>query len=343
MLIKVLHIYPQSDSMIAQYVNLLKEDKSIEMTACDDPKQIRQRCKEFKPSILHLHGCKAHELNKVALWAKGQGIRIVLTPHGQLESWEPASQSLVSSNIQKLIDHAYAIIVRGPIEAEELKKQGWDSRIETVYNPIITRSTTISMLQETHRRIYEQVMLSNVRELMEENTRTAMRSLLKVGITYDERWAKPFDPVAVDWNLMLIYAEQEGVTHFIERGMVNMGINIPRRSLQSSYMPNDYKKPESIVGKSIIEMVREIRHLAENNELSLLPLVELDQALRHDDVEDDMLLQQLKAEKLDTFFSALLQILKEQSDFDEGFMPCPPTDGAEAQRIRDKIEKHLEI
>jgi len=56
-----------------------------------------------------------------------------------------------------------------------------------------------------------------------------------------------------------------------------------------------------------------------------------------------VLMQQLKSERLDSFFSALLQILKEQSDFDEGFMPCAPTNGAEAKRIREKIEKHLEI
>lgn len=343
MSIKVLHIYPQSDSMIAQYVNLLKKDKSMEMMACDAPKQVQQCCKEFSPNILHLHGCNANELTKAALWARSQGIRIVVTPHGQLESWEPALQKLMNSNIQTLVGHAYAMIARGPIEAEELKKQGWNSRIETVYNPIVTRSTTIEKLQEAHRRIYEQVMISNVFELMDENTRAAMRSLLKVGITHDERWAKPFDKASVDWNLMLIYAEQEGVTPYLERGMVNMGISIPRRSLLSSYLPNDYKKPASVAGKPIIEMVREIRQKAEAGELSLLPLLELDQALRHDDVEDDVLMQQLKSERLDSFFSALLQILKEQSDFDEGFMPCAPTNGAEVKRIREKIEKHLEI
>lgn len=329
--------------MIAQYVNMLKEDNGIDMTVCDEPKQIQLRCKEFCPNIIHLHGCNAPELTKAALWAKSQGIRVVVTPHGQLEPWEQASQTLINSNIQPLISHAYAIIVRSPIEAEELKKQGWNSRIETVYSPIVTRSTTVERLQKTHRRIYNQVMTSNVLELMDKNTRTAMRTLLKVGITGDERWAERFETAPVNWKLLLIYAEQEGVTPFIERGMVNMGIPIPERQSAINYLPNEYKKPVSIAGKPIIEMVKKIRHDCDANELALLPLVELDQALRHDDVEDDILMQQLKSENLDRFFSALLLILNEQSDFDEGFMPCSPTEGAEAERIRTRIKKHLEI
>lgn len=328
--------------MIAQYVNILKEDNGIDMTVCDEPKQIQLRCKEFGPNIIHLHGCNA-ELTKSALWAKSQGIRVVITPHGQLEPWEQASQILLNSNIQTLICHAYAIIVRSPIEAEELKKQGWNSRIETVYNPIVTRSTTIEKLQEAHRRIYNQVMTSNVLELMDKNTRTAMRTLLKVGITGDEQWAKRFETAPINWDLLLIYAELEGVTPFIERGMVNMGIPIPERQPTINYLPNEYKKPVSIAGKPIIEMLKKIRHDCDANGLALLPLVELDQALRHDDVEDDILMQQLKSENLDRFFSALLLILNEQSDFDEGFMPCPPTEGAEAERIRTRIKKHLEI
>lgn len=343
MSIKVLHIYPPSDSMIAQYVNLLKEDKSIEMMVCDEPKQIQQRCQEFCPNIIHLHGCNAPSFTKAALWAKSQGFRIVVTPHGQLEPWEPVSQKTDNMGLSTLISHAYTVIVRSPMEAEELRKQGWNSRIETVYNPIVTRATTIDKMQEDHRRIYEQVMASNVLELMNKEMKSALRTLIKVGITDDERWGKPFDPNLINWNLILIYAELEGITSYVERGMMNMGISIQKKNLTPQYLPNDYKKPESIAGKPIVEMVRLIHHDCQMNELALLPLVELEQALRYDDVEDDVLMQQLKNEKLDSFFSALMQILKEQSDFDEGFMPCLPTDSAVTERIRDRIKRHLEI
>jgi hypothetical protein len=343
MSIKVLHIYPSTDSMIAQYVSLLKEDKSVEMMVCDEPKQIQQHCKDFGPHILHLHGCNAPSFTKAALWARSQGIRIVVTPHGQLEPWDSSSQNMVNTNLPTLISHAYAMIARSPIEAEELRKQGWNSRLETVYNPIVTRSTTITKMQEAHRRIYEQVMSSNVLELIDEKTKSATRTLIKVGITDDNRWGNTFDPNPINWNIILIYAKLEGITSYIERGMTNMGISIQESNLKSQYLPDGYTKPESIAGKPIIEMVREIRDNYEANELALLPLIELDRALRYDDVEDDVLMQQLKSEKLDSFFSALMQILKEQSDFDEGFMPCPPTNGAETERIRDRIKKHLEI
>lgn len=339
---KVLHIYPQNNSMIAQYVSMLQEDGSLEVKAIDDAKQLQQLCQEWQPSIVHQHG-SSPEITRATQKARTQGVRIVVTPHGQLEPWETSGKIRINNMLEPLVSHAYAVIARGPMEAEELRKLDWNTRIEMVMNPIVTRSTTPAQLNEAHQRIYQQVMDSNVLELMDEPTQTALRTLLKAGITEDERWVAPFDAEATNWRLLFIYAEHEGISSYIERGMLAMGMTVPLKTVTSSYLPNHFQRPVTQSGKSVIELIRSIQQFTDANRLSLLSLAELDLALRRDDVEDDVLIQQLKSEKLLEFFKALLPVLHQQTGLDEGFMPCEPAENSETDRIRNCIKKHLEI
>lgn len=339
---RVVHIYHSGDTMLAQYVSMLTDDTSVEACSTDNPKALMQMCKERRPDLIHQHGCSWPDITNAVLWAGRQGIRIVHTPHGQLTSVREHDR-IHTQKLQKLMRHAYALIARSGIEAEALEKTGWTSRIEMVHNPIITRSTTVSQLIESHHRIYQQVIDSNVLELMDDATRNAIRVLLKAGITGDERWVEAFDPQTINWRQLNIYARLEGITPIIERGLQAMGINAPEKVSALSYLPNNYKKPQSIAGKPILEQLRYIRECLKTNQLALLSLAELDMALRCDDIEDNVLMQQLRAERLDSFFAALLMVLSEQTGLDEGFMPCEPIDDNVTKNIRNNIKNHLKI
>lgn len=340
---RVLHTYSPKSSMIAQYIGLFMEDKRFDVDSSDDAKTIKQRCMQFQPDIIHQHGCDAPEVTKASLWARQQGIRIVVTPHGQLESWETVGKMWRKTQLEALVSAAYTVIARSSFEEKELHLLGWNHRVEVIRNPIVTRTVNIEQLLEAHSKVYQQVMDSNVLELMDEPTQAALKTLIKAGITGDERWVQPFDPAEVNWRLLLIYAQHEGITDYVERGMLTMRLPDAPHPAANSYLPPHYKVPETMAGKSVADIVRHIRLSSEKNQLSLLSIVELDQALRRDDVDDNLLMQQLKSERLDTFFAALLQVLNEQTGLDEGFMPCQPAKGQEVERIRDSIKKFLEI
>lgn len=342
---KVLHIYPPKSPSIVQYVSMLVGNDEALQT--DDPKALRQLCTEQHPVIVHQHGCLNEDITNACLWARLQGIRIVLTPHGQLQPWEidgaKTTKSLYLRKLQQLVSHAYTIIARSPMEAENLRKLNWNTRIETVANPIITRTTTTDNLVNSHQIIYRQVMDSNVLELMDTNTRNALRTLIKAAITQDERWVKPFESSSVNWHHLLIYAHQEGIASYVQQGLFVLRINIPAIESSPIYLPTLYKKPKPMGTIPLVDIINNIYELFQQHQLSLLPLVELNQALRRDDVEDDILMQQLSAEKLDVFLQAILPVVQEQTGLDEGFMPCQPTENSITRQIREQIAKHLEI
>ncbi len=339
----IIHLYPPHIPELAQYVSILTELSGVQCEAIDEVKTFLSKCDEDRPDIVHLHGCRQVEYVKAALAARQKGIRIVLSPHGQLESWELKERVRLPNGLREMVSHAYCVVVRSSIEAEEFKKLTWNTRVETIRNPILTRTINPEICLEQHRKVYQQVIDSYVLEKLSDHSLNALKTLLKVGITGDRRWGEPFDTTTVEWHELLIYAQQEGITSYIKTGCLLMGIDYPEKAVAPSYLPDQYVSPTSMKGKTVPEMVYDIQQLTAEGHLSLLALAELDQALRKENVEDDVVMEQLRNEELDRFFAALLTVLSEQTGLTEGFMPCSPIENNETKQIRTTIQKHLEI
>ena len=86
---KILHVYPKTDEMVAQHVTLLMEgmQHSAELQAVSNLADFKTVCKSFEPDIVHCHGCWQYGIVNAGNFARKQGARIVLSPHGQLEPW----------------------------------------------------------------------------------------------------------------------------------------------------------------------------------------------------------------------------------------------------------------
>ncbi len=339
----IIHLYPSHVSELAQYVSNLTSSLGSDCEATDEVKIFMQRCEQHRPDIVHLHDCQHADYIRAALTARQKGARIVLTPHGHLESWELDDLMKQPSGLQQLVTHAYCLIARSSIEAEELRKLGWNSRIEIIRNPILTKTTSLKSCVQQHLRVYRQVMDSYVLEKLSADSLHALRTLLRVALNDDSRWGEPFDAAAVEWHYLLIYAQQEGILHLLEKGAQLMGIPLPEKTAAPSYLPDGYRKPTSLAGKSIPDMVAAIRRQVGEGQLALLSLAELHQALHREEVEDDRVMELLQGARLSTFFAALLPVMNEQTGLTEGFMPCQPVDNNETKQIRTTIQKHLEI
>lgn len=347
----ILHIYPKDDAQLAQYVSLIvhSDHHAMENIAIDDAKEFKHLCEQHKPHIIHQHGCWQADIISTVAWARGKGIRIVTSLHGQLQSWETEARRLKKAfwGQRQNIQHSYALIARSPMEVQALSQLGWNDRIELIANPLITRTTTSNEMLQKLNDVYDKVLRSNVLELMSPSTTHLFRQLVKAGITGDARWLDqkveiPEDP---HWEQIYLYARYEGMENYIRKGIKVLDLNAPNddESLSRAYLPNNYSVPKPQQGKTALELIRLAHYFYTKKRLPLLLLAEIDDMLRHQTVDEEFLITELEGYKMVSFTASLMQVMKEQTGLDEGFMPCAPVDNKDTEKIRRIIAQNLLI
>ena len=330
---KILHLYPADNQLIVDHVAMLR-NKEESFTG--------------RPDIVHVHGCWRYSIVKQALRLYREGARIVLSPHGELEPWIVAERRLTEKMCKtllwqrRLVEKSYVQIVHGPMEEKALKELNWNPRIEIIRNAVITNSITPeSMLKQTND-VYRKVLDSNTIELMADESRLLLSLLLKAGITKAPQWVTDTIPTIPDseWRKLLIYAHYEQVLATVDRGISVLSLHPPYPDLNSikSYLPTSYAMPK-VESIDVIGIVSEMHH----GPLTLRQFVELDRALRQDDINDEDLSDRLMDKGLYSYFQRLLQILREQTGLDEGFLPVLPINDKRTARLRRQLMEHLRI
>ena len=330
---KTLHLYPADDPLIAAHVALLQEG--------EEPFS-------GQPDIVHVHGCWRYNIVRQAMRAHRQGARIVMTPHNGLSPWivserrmtEKLSKTLLWQ--RRMVESAYVIIAQGPMESEALTQLGWNPRIETIRNAVVTNSITPEATRRHTLEVYRKVLDSNTIELMSDDSRRLMTMLLKAGITGDRRWVAGEAPdiSETEWRRLLVYADHENVRTVIDRGTHVMGLRAPyiETAQIKSYLPTDYQLPK-VDNHTVEGIVSEMHH----GPLTLRQIVELDRALRRPDADDERMVDELTEKRLIRYFRHVLQLLKEVTLLDEGFMPADAIDDKHTEKLRRQLLAHLRI
>lgn len=328
---KVQHLYPIDNKLIAQHVKMLGN-----------------AINNAVPDIVHVHGCWDYTVVKQALKAHRQGSRIVFSPHGGLEPWIIAerrlSEKLCKSLLwqRKLVENSYVVIAHGKMETEAIEQLGWNPRKELILNAVITSTITPEAMAQQTKDVYSKVMDSNTIELMSNKSRKLMTMLLKAGITGDKRWVNGEPPVVdeTEWRRILIYANHENIRTTLDAGLhvLNVHHDYIETNNIKTYLPTNYKKPK-VSAYDVAGIVTEMNH----NSLTMRHFVELDRALRKPDVDDEWLINTFNESHLTHHFRRLLQVLSEVTFLDEGFMPLKPLDDKITQKIRNQLYNHLRI
>ena len=357
---KVLHVYPKSDSLIERHVTLLAEGmrQSAEVKVADNVVTFKKFFREMEPDIVHCHGCWQFFLARAVSYAIRHQARVVLTPHGQLEPWVIKRQS-VQENISKTllwqrrtVEHAYAVILLGKFEHENFRKLGWNQRTEQIHNAVITNAITQAEMCTQTFAVYQKVMDSNTLEQMDEESLRALAIIIKVGIMGDRRWVKDnhIDDAHIDWRRLLIYAEHEHISNYVDYGISTLGLSTPSIDVSriAAYFPDHYECPKTLKevvgdydGNETDYLVRIIRQI--NKQPLLLHLIELTRELYRDNVNDELLIEKLEDKNLLTYAARLMQVLSEQTLLDEGYMPLDPKDDRQTEHIRRMLTNHLKI
>ena len=358
---KILHIYPKSDNMMARHVNILMEGlrHSADVQATSSLTEFKTIIRQMQPDIVHCHGCWQYAIANAASIARKQGTRVVLSPHGLLEPWVLEEKSLQEKLHKTLlwqrrsVEQAYVLIAFGKMEQKYLQELKWNPRIEIILNSVTTNSISSQEMCSQTFAIYQKVLDSNVLELMDESTQQLLAAILKASITGDTRWVTQWSQEAMTplcWRQLLIYAEHENIRNYVDYGINILGLNAPALDTEkiAAYYPENYQRPKplkEIVGEYkgnetdyIVRMIRQIQ-----KQPLLLHLIELTRELYRDSVDDDQLQQSLEEKGILKYASRLMQVLHEQTLLDEGFMPLSPTDDRGTRQIRDLITNHLTI
>lgn len=360
---KVLHLYPKSDSLIERYVACLLQGmrQSAQIKKTDNIAIFRQLLKEMEPDIVHVHGCWQYGIARAASSAIKRGARLVITLHGQLEPWiikQKGPQENICKTLlwqRKYIEQAYSIITLGKLELDNFKKLGWNKRTEEIHNAVITNTISEAAMCSKLFAVYQKVMDSNTLEQMNKDSELALAAIVKASITGDRRWLDgtqhlQFDTKQINWRHLLVYAEHENIRNYIDYGINILGLSTPLIETKqiNAYFPDYYTKPLPIKeligdynGNENDYLMRIIRQI--NKQPLLLHLIELTRELYRNTVNDEQLIDLLEEKGLASYTARLMQILQEQTLIDEGFMPIAPIDDKQTKHIRNLLTNHLKI
>lgn len=363
---KILHFYPKNNSMITKYVNILHDTMGeyADVMTSDSLLSFNKLIRNEKPDIIHLHGCWTGSTAIAARTAVGKGLRYVLTPHGQLEPWvikqKYWSDKLPKSLIyqKRTVRKAYSVIAMGRMEESYIKRLGWNWRIETVHNSIITESVSDNEMCRMLYAIYRKVLDSDVLKLMNEDTEDALVALIKAGQTDDHRWLTDREYGLLgnitneNWRKIILYSYQENILDTVMRGIQVSGQNVPDISPASvpCYRPTRFIPSEPLIpvmttetddNKTLLAMIKAAHRKTSRRKLTISNIVELSSFLRVHSIDDDRIALALEEAGLTKFAGKLMSVLAEMTGLTEGFMPVGMTNGT--GRIRRIIINHLTI
>ncbi len=350
---RILHIYDSKDSLIARHVSMLQQNDTT-----NDVKTVPTGG-GYVPDIVHLHGCWNHSHMRQARHLQRQGARLVLSPHHQLQPWVTEDRRLQDKWPkqllwqQRLCHTCYCMIASGPWEEQTLRQTGWNPRIETVADAVISQATSARDMTRSIVMIYRKVMDSHPAALLSDEARRLLPAILKAGLCGDSRWvatpASELNETAnalsnEDWRHLYVYAYHSGLSDIFAKGLEllklqSLAVDASRIAI---YMPQS-AEVRSESAADVAALLRDIRHDTGRGRLSYGLLADMTRLLRDPQLNEDRLMSELQQHKLGKPMASLLTVLAETMQLDEGYMPCPPADNRLASAMRHALQHHLAI
>lgn len=362
---RVLHYYTEDDPMVCLHVSTLCDNMrgKIDCHLATDGNAARTLLQGSHYDLLHLHGCWCNSARSIVNLALRQGTRLLLTPHGQLEPWVMEENKWREKMPKRLfyqrdiVRKAYAVVIQGKMEQECMQQLAWNRRTVIIRNSVITSLTSPSDMAAQTLALYQKVVDSNPLHRMQADTQTALRTIIKAGITGDKRWLTDDDslPAVTQWREILCYAHQEEIIDSIRRGIRVLGLEVPDINVERiDYFVPDTMQPAAAIGTAIgnqfvsenerlLATFRYLRRIIDNGQIGIKHLIELDRELREHDCQEEELRDTLEEKNLLKIAARLMQVMMELTGLTEGFMPVKPLDDRLSRRLRKQIDNHLTI
>ena len=381
---RILHYYTASDKMSKDYIdilsgamtplNYLSGDNSIENVSASSLHDALKLIKNSHVDILHFHGCWRDSNLILERKAKRNNVRIVVSPHGQLEPWI-IKQDYWKNHLpriiayqKKIVRDAFSIVVMGKMEETCMKRLDWNPRIEVVKNSMITDTITEKEMAIKMLNIYNKVMDSQTFALLNDEERIAFAALIKAGVTREEKWLTDDEKASISslsplaWRRIKIYAYHTSIADTILDAEDTIGYNhtdikpdaipcyLPKADKPKGLFSKDVKPLPAVIADdkgyhtdSLCKFINVLQKHAANGQLVLKDIVETAYQMRRVLVDETALVEEMKLKGLDKFVMSLMQIMSDYTCMEEGFMFTPPKDNARTRKLASMIDNELQI
>ena len=352
--------------MQARYVSMLAELMSgnVEFVPRHTLADVKKALSTTQYDILHIHGCWSIQYAKAAALVQRVGTRIVISPHGELEPWilrERQWQEKMPKTLlyqRQSIQEAYVIIAMGSMEHDSLEKLGWNPRIETIRNALITHSISPEEMSRQLLAVYRKVMDSDVFHVMNEKTHEMLTLLLKAATAGNRQWLQGEEPSELtdsEWRQLFIYARHEQLENWLKRGISVLSIREPLIDVShvQSYYPTTYSPVKTIseaIGNKFVNenerllaTFKYLHRLMTAHQLAMSHMIELEREIREHDIDEERLMETLKENRLQLFAQRLMGVLANFTRFEEGMMPVPAINDKQTEKLQTIITNRLKI
>lgn len=234
----------KAGNLISDYILRLAEaqkelaDVCI-VTAKDDWKKAIEN---FKPDLLHVHGCWSHRAASIIKWAKQKHYALVLSPHWGLNAFtlkhEKRMRKLLWTILYQRasVNNVDALLVTTEREKLNLEKEGWKKRIDVVTNSLLNRSLSDTEMATLTIKFYHKVMDTRYQLALTSTEYNAMNSLLYAAISQDPglqhlstEQMKGLDELQDEqWRRLFLYAKDEGVSNLLDEAIMRLQVQAPQ-------------------------------------------------------------------------------------------------------------------
>ena len=120
-----------------------------------------------------------------------------------------------------------------------------------------------------------------------------------------------------------------------------------------SYFPTGYQPVRTItetIGNKfatendrLLATFKYLHRLNTSEHLAMAHLLELDREIREHDIDEELLMETLKENHLQSFAQRLMGVLAHFTRFEEGMMPVPAIDDKQTEKLQTIITNRLKI
>lgn len=287
-----------------------------------------------------------------------------------LKHEQHVEKSVLLADYQRwMIEHADALLASNGFEQSDLLSLKWQRNIDVIASPLLNSSVTEDSFGDSLQAFYNKVMDTRYQLALTNDEKVAIRTLVRVGMSHKEkrtlvsserllamRSLKP-----EEWRLIFMYGDDEGLRVIYDNAVEIMHLMPPQidTSAISRYAPQLPKDTESLERSRILEKSRKLRkkleettgsdsndmkelaimlinsrYLIRKHTFSMRHLAELYEKIKYCDYDEDRFVDVSKSLGVHKFMQRMLQLMKNEFELEEGFMPDKPVDDAGTKKMQ---------
>ncbi|MBO4659980.1 MAG: glycosyltransferase [Prevotella sp.] len=361
--------HEKENDLLTTYIHTLKQamdDKESVAILTEDNKHdlLTQAC----PDILHIHTCWDYSTAQLAAQMAKRGAAVILSPHGAFDNYSYNNEQHTRKVLRSIAyqramtQRADALLVTTNDELQRVLHLQWNSRVDVVKNALLDSTTTPTAMADEMIRFYRKIIDTRYFILMNNKEKECICILLREGVT-DDSFSTPVSQAQRDllvsltetqWRRMFLYADDEDIRRHIDKAILKLHLAVPNINTEAiDRFKTSHPKAEGLLAgtsndarlqretndeerslRVICSMLLSAQRHFNAGTLSMNHLADLYSHLKYEDFDEDRLQELTKELGIYKFAQSIIQLLIDDLQLEDGFIPLKPHKGRMTKKIR---------